>query len=770
MRDEQEEETNTRVNDDHQPHLGDVETSSHTGSVESSFSEPQQLFRTDENHLGNVDDNNRQNSEDTDRESLLPPFPNRLPRWAGNNSDRNYPHNRERNGSLKRLNAKFDWWRKEISSKYRQYNRRLRRGSHSRVIPTEIYYTVFKPPRDIIPYIPPREGLLSLASAAQSDFNGVVAECIRTMESGVNPRRISQGSSGSYFVYGSDGRIRGIFKPKDEEPYGPLSPKWTKWLHRNLFPCFFGRSCLIPNNGYICEAAACVLDNLLQTYIVPHTDTVFLSSPSFYYQYFDRRRYYRKGRPLPEKVGSFQLFLHDYTQANEFLRKYPLPEDGRATVSNRHYQQRVISRSSNSNEGLATSLDPEPVFRWTPEVIQQFREELEKLVILDYVMRNTDRGLDNWMIKIEWHTVPDDEGGSSSNTESPRGGITIKKIPRLKIGAIDSGLSWPWKHPDEWRSYPFGWLFLPLAIIGKPFSQKTRDHFLPLLSSSKWWEESAIALREVFSRDSEFKERMWRKQWAVMKGQAFNVVEALKDPTQGPLELARQRRMLIWDDAMEVPLRPPINSVSNAIDTPMHGRRRRASTTSTPLPDEDDNSTKLSTFPALVQEEGSPKSPVLLATSLPAALSPRANGGINNSVKTNNKDQNRRIKRKNSGGSLPLEARYRALEENRNLRAAEQSYFDRTSSDRVNQLTSGPGVSLWSELINEEGDDEESTIGDNNNTNNFTGSASSRIRTVPTSNDVGFSYAECLPEEATKMVIVERMQTVKSKPPVFTWC
>jgi hypothetical protein len=37
-------------------------------------------------------------------------------------------------------------------------------------------------------------------------------------------------------------RVVGIFKPKDEEPYGQLNPKWTKWLHRNCFPCFFGRS------------------------------------------------------------------------------------------------------------------------------------------------------------------------------------------------------------------------------------------------------------------------------------------------------------------------------------------------------------------------------------------------------------------------------------------------------------------------------------------------------------------------------------------------
>src|SRR6202043_3942499 len=41
-------------------------------------------------------------------------------------------------------------------------------------------------------------------------------------------------------------------------------------------------------------------------------------------------------------------------------------------------------------------------FFWTDALQRSFREELEKLVILDYIMRNTDRGLDNWMIKVDW--------------------------------------------------------------------------------------------------------------------------------------------------------------------------------------------------------------------------------------------------------------------------------------------------------------------------------------------------------------------------------
>ena len=29
-----------------------------------------------------------------------------------------------------------------------------------------------------------------------------------------------------------EGKVIGVFKPKDEEPYGRLNPKWTKFWHR----------------------------------------------------------------------------------------------------------------------------------------------------------------------------------------------------------------------------------------------------------------------------------------------------------------------------------------------------------------------------------------------------------------------------------------------------------------------------------------------------------------------------------------------------------
>ena len=69
---------------------------------------------------------------------------------------------------------------------------------------------------------------------------------------------------------------------------------------------------LIPNLSYISEAAACVLDRQLKLFIVPHTEVVWLSSKAFNYDWFDRRAYYRKGKPLPQKVGSFQVFLDGF--------------------------------------------------------------------------------------------------------------------------------------------------------------------------------------------------------------------------------------------------------------------------------------------------------------------------------------------------------------------------------------------------------------------------------------------------------------------------
>ena len=69
----------------------------------------------------------------------------------------------------------------------------------------------------------------------------------------------------------------GVFKPKDEEPYGQLNPKWTKWMQKMCCPCCFGRGCLILNQGYLSEAGASLVDQRLQLNIVPKTKVRMLT-------------------------------------------------------------------------------------------------------------------------------------------------------------------------------------------------------------------------------------------------------------------------------------------------------------------------------------------------------------------------------------------------------------------------------------------------------------------------------------------------------------
>lgn len=124
--------------------------------------------------------------------------------------------------------------------------------------------------------------------------------------------------------------------------------------------------------------------------------------------------------------------------------------------------------------------------------------------------------------------------------------------PHVHLAAIDNSLSWPVYHPNSWRSYSYGWLYLPSSLIGHPFSQQTRDHFLPLLSDPKWWSQTVYELRELFSQDPDFSERMFKKQMAVFKGQAYNVVQSLRNLDEGPLELCRRRTCIVHDDEITV--------------------------------------------------------------------------------------------------------------------------------------------------------------------------------------------------------------------------
>lgn len=399
---------------------------------------------------------------------------------------------------IKAINARLEKWAEEIAAKFK-INRV--KGKTDEEEQLEIQHSVFQAPEGTRP---------ASAETLQSDpseepgermtklgFDDAVESVKVAIELGVHPKMISQGSSGSYFARNSEGKVVGVFKPKDEEPYASRNPKWTKWIHRNLFPCFFGRECLIPNLSYVSEAAAYVLDTRLQTHLVPYTDIVYLSSKSFFYDFWDRSRYYRKRKPLPAKIGSFQVFLKGFKDANLFLRDHPWPyqvnSGFRPQDAPKHKKKpwgeacRPSGAVSDDEEEdtmsdvRSTTAEDEHQakrFVWTDSLQQSFREELEKLVILDYIMRNTDRGLDNWMIRVDpqsqevsiaseppkmngisqHHTLPvptdsrpykrQQNMTAASRSDTPSNASESGRGAAISIGAIDNSLSWPWKHPD----------------------------------------------------------------------------------------------------------------------------------------------------------------------------------------------------------------------------------------------------------------------------------------------------------------------------------
>ena len=159
-----------------------------------------------------------------------------------------------------------------------------------------------------------------------------------------------------------------------------------------------------------------------------------------------------------------------------------------------------------------------------PPVVQtEFQIQFERLVALDYIIRNTDRGNDNWLIKYcSGDGKPSINANGSEMTEVTVSTLEFTRYliyiyirfkyltvffvllkewpgnesPKIKIAAIDNGLAFPFKHPDSWRAYPYYWAWLPQAKI--PFSSDIRQHLLPLVSDQSFIDDVVDDLKVLF--------------------------------------------------------------------------------------------------------------------------------------------------------------------------------------------------------------------------------------------------------------------------------
>ena len=81
------------------------------------------------------------------------------------------------------------------------------------------------PPTDsLIPFSdhPIENQIPPVTTVSTSDFMQIVEDVREAISCGIHPILISKGSSGSYFCRNKLGEIVGVFKPKDEEPYGNI--------------------------------------------------------------------------------------------------------------------------------------------------------------------------------------------------------------------------------------------------------------------------------------------------------------------------------------------------------------------------------------------------------------------------------------------------------------------------------------------------------------------------------------------------------------------
>lgn len=277
-----------------------------------------------------------------------------------------------------------------------------------------------------------------------------------------------------------------------------------------------------------------------------------------------------------------------------------------------------------------------------------------------------------------------------------------------------------------------------MSLIGQPFSQRTRDHFLPLLTSTDWWSETQLALRRTFSQDSDFKERMFARQIAVMKGQAWNVVETLKTRDHGPLELTRRARVCVWDDVVDIPVAIPMRTPSAEMR-----RRTDSSYRSRGEEEEMDISAANGSLPKVQQDllgYSSPTSELpnpnrfeLSRNPSAADLSHQPDGG-ETATASHARKPGWRNEVINGAASRPDHPRSRA-------RASDEGARRQSSFGGRHRRTYSSSARYGNPSFLYDGDDLEG--------------------------DLGYAAAEGM-EGNQRKVIVERLETVKSKNPVFT--
>lgn len=246
-----------------------------------------------------------------------------------------------------------------------------------------------------------------------------------------------------------------------------------------------------------------------------------------------------------------------------------------------------------------------------------------------------------------------------------------------------------------------------------------------------------MALRRVFSQDSDFKESMFARQIAVMKGQAWNVVETLKHPDHGPLELTRRTRVCVWDDLVDVPVAIPLRGPS----TDAQKRKVKSYEHYDKHASYDPDNEEMDIGAAM--SFGTGPDVDLLGLSSPPNELPNPN----------------RFELSRGRGSSSGHARAQS-----GSPATMGDY--RFGRDSIDELSQGRGLDRsWATLPPRPGHRHQK----HSSVSSARGQAHFIWSSDDLEGDLGYAAAEGM-EGNQRKVIVERLEAVKSKNPVFTWC
>ena len=236
---------------------------------------------------------------------------------------------------------------------------------------------------------------------------------------------------------------------------------------------------------------------------------------------------------------------------------------------------------------------------------------------------------------------------------------------------------------------------------------------------------------------------MFARQIAVMKGQAWNVVETLKTPDHGPLELTRRTRVCVWDDLVDIPVAIPMRVPSAEM------RRRRDKDTRRSIEEEEmDISAANASAPATQHD--------LIGLGSPTTELPNPNRF---DLSRNNSSSD--LGQLSNGPETPATIQGPFFDHQAELDEAKINYANNT---RPNPTRSRTRLSF-------DGQRKATSTSSQRRRYSFSryGSGGFLGDGDDLEGDLGYSAAEGM-EGNQRKVIVERLETVKSKNPVFTWC